>query len=102
MNKLSAITILSVLTSVTGCAHVKQFDQADAIISSAKTEVAAAQKSGNEWRDTDKLLGEAIKMRDNYRADEAVKLAQQALDQAKLAVAQAASQADASPWFNGQ
>lgn len=102
MNKPATLTILVLLSGIAGCAHVQQFDQADAIISSAKTEVAAAKKSGNEWRDTDKLLGEAVKMRENYRADEAVKLAQQALDEAKLAVAQAASQADAKPYFNGQ
>lgn len=102
MSKRIVIAVLSAFSGLAGCAHMQQFDQADAAIAAAKTEVAAANKAGNVWRDTDKLLADAVKARENYRAEEAVKLAKQALDEAKLAVAQAASQTDAKPSFNGQ
>jgi nucleoid-associated protein YgaU len=62
---------------------------AEQAITDAKSMVAEAKAAGNEWRDTGTLLESAEKALNEGNCDEALKLANEALDQAKTAKAQA-------------
>jgi hypothetical protein len=65
----------------------------------AEKEIRAADQLGFLWRDTEKLLDDARTARKQNRHDEAMKLAQKALEQAKLAQQQAQANANAGPSF---
>jgi nucleoid-associated protein YgaU len=62
---------------------------AEQAITDAKTTVAEVKALNNEWRDTGKLLESAEKALNDGDCDEALKLANQALEQARTAKAQA-------------
>jgi len=84
-----------------GCAGVQKYSAADAAIAAATQEVKAAKAANNVWSNTEKTLDEAKTARANFQADEALKLANKARDEAKLAQAQARDQAEAKPHYNG-
>lgn len=85
-----------------GCAHVQQFSEADKAIAAATQELKGAKTANNVWSNTEKTLADAKTARENFRPDEALKLAKQALGEAQLAQAQARDAAGAKPFFNGQ
>lgn len=62
---------------------------AEQAITDAKSMIAEAKAAGNEWRDTGTLLESAEKALNEGNCDEALKLANEALEQAKTAKAQA-------------
>jgi hypothetical protein len=66
---------------------------ADQAIAAAKEANQKAAADGNEWRDTSKIIEAAEKALSDGNKDEALKLAKQALQQAELAMKQAAEQA---------
>jgi hypothetical protein len=66
---------------------------AEQAITDAKTMVAEAKAANNEWRDTGTLIDSAEKALNDGKCDEALKLANEALDQARAAKAQADAEA---------
>ena len=66
---------------------------AEQAITDAKTMVAEAKAANNEWRDTGTLVDSAEKALNDGKCDEALKLANEALDQARAAKAQADAEA---------
>lgn len=103
--RLSALATSAVLVAgaiLGGCAGVQKFNAADEAIAAATQELKGATAANNVWSNTEKMLADAKAARENFRADEALKLAKQARDEAKLAQAQARDEADAKPFFNGQ
>jgi hypothetical protein len=103
--RLSVLATSAVLVAgaiLGGCAGVQKFNAADEAIAAATQEMKGAKAANNVWSNTEKMLADAKTARENFRADEALKLAKQARDEAKLAQAQARDEADAKPFFNGQ
>ena len=66
---------------------------AEQAITDAKTMVAEAKAANNEWRDTGTLIDAAEKALNDGKCDEALKLANEAQDQARAAKAQADAEA---------
>lgn len=70
----------------------------DTLIANADKEIAAAKKVGI-WRDTEKFLDEAKKLKAEGNIAEATKKAKKALKEAQLAQKQAQAEANAKPSF---
>lgn len=98
---LAAAAMLVAGGMLGGCANVQKFNAADEAIAAATQEVKAAKAANNVWSNTEKMLADAKTARENFRPDEALKLAKQALDEAKLAQAQARDQTEVRPHYNG-
>lgn len=71
----------------------------DSIVAAAKKEIEAADQMGHLWRDTEKTLKEAEKAMKAGDEKKALKLAQQALGEARAAQQQAKDQANAKPQY---
>ncbi len=90
MKKLIACSAVAIFAgALAGCASGPSFSDVNA---QAKQEMAVAKKMHFLWRDTGKILKKAEETHDT-------KLAQKALDQAKLAQAQAREQANPTVWY---
>ncbi len=89
--RLIMVAALS-LGLMAGCATVEEaaVSPAEQAIADAKAENAKAKKLGHEWRDTGKIIKKAEKALADGDEAKALKLANQALEQAKDAQAQAA------------
>ena len=69
------------------------------LISEAETTYDKAAKLGAAWRDTKEMLNSAREATTKNELDKANKLAQQALDQSKMALQQQAEQKNAGPYL---
>lgn len=90
---LSAILALGACESMSGSAE----HDFEGLKAAAVASIDKAKASGNEWRDSRKIL---TKAEDAFKAgdiEKAIKLAKKAKEQGELAVAQAAAQANAGP-----
>jgi hypothetical protein len=92
---IAAAFALGACASGGGASH-SQGDAASAI-TAAEHENSRAQKKGFEWRDTGKLIKKAKEAQKAGDFDKAVKLANQAKNQASNALAQADAQKNAGP-----
>ncbi|MFV1996932.1 MAG: SoxXA-binding protein [Acidiferrobacterales bacterium] len=79
------------LIGLGGCASGPSADDA---IAEAQKEMKVAKKMNYLWRDTGKILKKAKKAKANGDTKKAVKLANKALSQAKMAQAQAKAEAN--------
>jgi len=91
--KYASLTIL-ILGIAVGCSSTSQESactpqQAKDAIAAAKAANERAKSMDNEWRDTAKIIEQAEKAQADGKCEEAVKLANQARNQAENAVAQA-------------
>jgi len=92
---ISALTI-----ALGGCAGGgASSDDYNKVASEAEAEIAVANKMGATWRDTEKFLAESKKAAKDGDMEKAMKLANKALKQAKLAQEQAKAHANAGPWY---
>jgi len=89
---LLAASLAALMSGGAMAASQADYDNA---VAAAKAAISAAAKAGNEWRDTGKLLKSAAEAAEGGDFDKAVKLAQTAEFQGKMAQQQAAEQADA-------
>jgi hypothetical protein len=94
-------TLLLAVVALTfvGCAAIQEARELDDTIAAAQKEIAAAAKAGHLWSNTEDLLKDAQKLKED-EPTKALKLAKQALAQAKLAQQQAADNANAKPHYN--
>lgn len=72
---------------------------AAAAITAAEKELASATAMNNAWRDTGSIIGKAKEAAKTGKYDDAVKLANQATQQSKDAIAQAEEQKNAGPRY---
>ena len=88
---------ISVAVAAMLCGSVHAVNQADydKAVAAAQAEVKMAAEAGNEWRDSGKLLKKAAEAAKAGDYDKAVKLAQKAEHQGKMAQQQAIEQANA-------
>lgn len=98
MKKTIVFSAILALT-LSACAGMQSSKELDDTIAQAEKEIAAAKKSNALWRDTEKFLTEAKKLKTDGDIDAAMKLAKKALSQAQLAQKQAQSQAKAGPKY---
>ena len=66
-------------------------------IKKATAEIDNAKAAGFEWRDSRKMLKKAQKLSDDGKTEEAQKLVKKAMEQGKIAAAQAKDQMHADP-----
>lgn len=90
------VLLAAVALTFVGCAAIQEARELDETIATAQKEIAAADKMGALWRDTEDKLKDAQKLKDD-EPDKAMKLAKQALAEAKLAQKQALDNAKAKP-----
>jgi hypothetical protein len=90
---LAAATLLGAGCATQTAGKAADADQAAAAIAAAETSRAAAAAVGYEWRDTAAMIEAAKKAVEEKDFDKAVKLAHQAEQQGKAAVAQYHQQA---------
>ena len=76
-----------------------KIESAERLLSEAKVENKKAAKMGFEWRDTGKIMKQAVKASADMHYDKAIKLAMSAKNQAIAAQAQAIEQQNAGPRF---
>ena len=94
------ILISALAMTLAGCAGGgASSDDYNKLVAEAEAEIAVANKMGATWRDTEKFLDESKKEAKNGDMENATKLAQKALKQAKLAQEQAKAQANVKPWY---
>lgn len=90
MKKVILTSAIAISVGVlAGCASGPSFSDLD---TQAKNEIAVAKKMKFEWRDTGKILKKAEENSDKAEA-------QKAIDQAKMAQAQAKEQANPAIWY---
>lgn len=82
------------------CAGMQSTQELDDTIAQAEKEVATAKKMNCLWRDTEKFLEAAKKLKADGDIDGATKQAKKALSEAQLAQKQAQDQAKAKPTYN--
>jgi len=92
MKKIIISSVLAlVFSGLVGCASGPS---ANDVIAEAEKEMKVAKKMNYLWRDTGKILKKAKKAKANGDTKKAVKLANKALSQAKMAQAQAKAEAN--------
>jgi hypothetical protein len=85
--------------TLSACAGMQSSQELDDTIAQAEKEIAAAKKANYLWRDTEKFLADAKKLKADGDVEAATKLAKKALSEAKLAQKQAQDQAKAGPKY---
>jgi len=93
------IVLAGLVLSLSACAGMQAAQELDETIVQAEKEIAAAKKANFLWRDTEKFLTEAKKLKTDGDIEGANKLAKKALAEAKLAQKQAQDQAKAKPTY---
>jgi hypothetical protein len=93
------VLLAAVALTFVGCAAIQEARELDETIAAAEKEIAAAAKTGHLWSTTEAKLKDAQKLKDD-EPSQAMKLAKQALAEAKLAQQQAMDNANAKPHFN--
>ena len=94
MKKVLLVVAATVITA--GCATGPSYDE---LAAQAKSEIKIAKSMDFLWRDTEKSLKAAEKANAEGDSVKAKKLAQKALDQAKMAQQQAQDNAGAKPYY---
>jgi len=95
-----ALILSAALLALAGCASSgPKSEEVGKAITDAEQAVAAANKTGFLWRDTEKFLTEAKEAQKEGKGDDALKLAKKAKKQADLAVAQAKANANPKPAY---
>lgn len=93
MKKITNMAIVALLSigSITGCASMNEASSqtASEVIAQAKEVTAQAKAANYEWRDTGKLIAKAEALLKAGDKDGALEFAKQALEQSRLALAQA-------------
>lgn len=74
-------------------------DEFNRLAAQVESEIRAAEKTGFLWRDSERLLQDARTAQKEGRHDDARKLANRALKQAKLAQQQAQNGANTAPAY---
>ncbi len=98
MRKAILVTILAV--ALAGCAAAGRGKLSyEELYAEAENEIKIAQQMGYLWRDTKKILGQSKQAHEKGEKDKAMKLVNQALDQAKLAQQQAKDQANPEVFY---
>ncbi len=95
-----ALTIAALTLTLGACATTPDTSEADNAIAAAEKEVAAAKKTGFLWRDTEKFLDAAKKAKADGDIAGAVKSANKALSEAKLAQVQAKDNTNPKPRYS--
>ena len=85
--------------SLSACAAMQASKELDDTIAQAEKEIAAAKQAKYLWRDTEKFLADAKKLKEDGDVEGANKLAKKALSEAKLAQKQSQDQAKAKPHY---
>ncbi|MDX1488193.1 MAG: hypothetical protein R3268_08340 [Acidiferrobacterales bacterium] len=96
---MTRILFLALCAVLVGCASGAGPSTYDQLYAQAQSEVKTAKRMGFIWRDTELLLeqsGKAWEQGDKRRAKQ---LAQEALEQARLAQQQARDQANVAPVY---
>ena len=96
MKKAVIISLLAI--AVTGCAAMRADSEYNDLVTKTENEIKLAQQSGFLWNNTEKFLADAKEAKQAGDTTKAIKLAKQALDEAKLAQDQA--KINASPKAN--
>jgi len=92
MKKIIVSSVLALAFSgLVGCQSGPSFDD---VVAEAEKEMKVAKKMNYQWRDTGKILKQAKKAKDSGDNKKAMKLANKALDQAKMAQMQAKAEAN--------
>jgi len=90
------LLVVAATVFVAGCATGPSYDE---LAAQAKSEIKIAKSMDFLWRDTGKILKAAEKANAAGDSGKAKKLAQKALDQAKLAQQQAKDNANIKPYY---
>ncbi len=98
MKKTIVFSAILAMT-LSACAGMQSSAELDETIAQAEKEIAAAKKANYLWRDTEKFLADAKKLKTDGDVEGASKLAKKALSEAKLAQKQAQDQAKAGPKY---
>ena len=98
MKKTIVFSAILAMT-LSACAGMQASKDLDDTIAQAEKEIAAAKKANYLWRDTEKFLADAKKLKTDGDVEAATKLAKKALSEAKLAQKQAQDQAKTKPHY---
>ncbi len=101
MKKTIFFALLCILSVSLGYADNNQSMESDQMIKKAQATNKIAIKLKNEWRDTRKLIKSAKKAHANKDYAKALELAEEALNQATMAVEQHNSQKDKYRFLDG-